>query len=535
MEKSQCSFKQLPFSNLFSTYIYDYPKLSHFFSANPFDDQEVEARIQRTPSGTNRDKFVAALSEYHNELGISQDQVDQLQKFSNPEALAVVTGQQLGIYGGPLFTIYKTITTILLAEKWEEKLNRPVVPVFWLADEDHDFEEIASLGIPGDNGKISIALNESGNGLPVSEELISEAFTELNQKIREINPETDFSSSMWDELIECYKSGSTHAQAFSKLICKWLARYGLLIVGSNHKKIKELVVDTFKTSVSKASEIHSSLERQSSDLEKDFHRQVVVGSTNLFHLGESGRVKLDREEDVWKVGNVTFSSASLIEEIEKNPESFSPNVFLRPIVQDVLLPTIGYVAGPGELAYYAQMKSYYEQFQMEMPVIFPRLSATLLESGIDRIMEKLPFELCTYNQRIEDLEARYIELNSSDNLNQVFKEWVQKVGEISSEPIELIQSIDATLKGTAGKVVSGFENELNKLKGRVFRSIKQQEETQLKRIARIKTQLFPDGLQERAISPVYFMNKYGLDVWDRIIEDFQKDSLDLQSHHIIKL
>ena len=535
MEKSQCSFNQLPFSSLFSTYIYDYPKLSQFFSTNPFDDSDIKQRISRIPAYENRAKVSEALGHYHKHLGISAEQKDALEKFSKSDALAVVTGQQLGVAGGPLYTVFKTITTILLAKEWEEKLERPVVPVFWMADEDHDFEEIAQLGIPGNEDLTQLELKQTGDGYPVSEVKVDESIQSLFEQLQDEFPDTDFSSELFGQLQNVYALGNTHAQAFAQLMNSWFSNYGLLIAGSNFGALKQLCADTFKDSVTSADAIHHSLESQSAALQKDFHRQVVIGATNLFYFDKSGRTKIDREGDNWTINEMTLSTEDLKIKIDEESESFSPNVFLRPILQDVLLPTIGYVAGPGEIAYYAQMKSYYEQFEMEMPVIFPRISATLLESGIDRIMQKLPFELCSYNQRIEDLESRYIELNSPADLDSLFQNWVAEIKKSSEQPIERISAIDPTLEGSAGKTVSGFENELNKLKGRVFRSLKQQEETQLKRIRKIKAQIFPDGLQERAVNPTYFMNKYGMDIWDQILADFAAQELDLRTHHIIKL
>ncbi len=535
MEKSQCSFNQLPFSSLFSNYIYDYPKLNQFFSTNPFDDSEIEQRISRIPTYDNRAMVTKALGAYHQYLGISVEQKTALEKFSNTESLTIVTGQQLGVAGGPLYTIFKTITTILLAKEWEEKLKRPVVPVFWLADEDHDFEEIAQLGIPANEGLKQLTLDQTGAGLPVSEVKIDESIQSLIEQLKAEFPNTDFSNDLFEQLQKVYALGNTHAQAFAQLISSWFSNHGLLIAGSNFKALKQFCADVFKQSVSNADAIYRSLESQSAALEKDFHRQVVIGSTNLFYFDQTGRTKIDREGEKWTINGRILGVDELKEKIDEKPEKFSPNVFLRPILQDVLLPTIGYVAGPGEIAYYAQMKLYYKQFEMEMPVIFPRISATLLESGIDRIMQKLPFELCSYNQRIEDLESRYIDLNSPADLDSLFQNWVSGIKKSAQQPIQRIAAIDPTLEGTAGKTVSGFENELNKLKGRVFRSLKQQEETQLKRIRRIKAQIFPDGLQERAINPTYFMNKYGMDIWGKLLSDFATQKIDLRSHHIIKL
>jgi uncharacterized protein YllA (UPF0747 family) len=181
------------------------------------------------------------------------------------------------------------------------------------------------------------------------------------------------------------------------------------------------------------------------------------------------------------------------------------------------------------------MKTLYPIFGLEMPVIYPRLSLTLIESGIERIMEKLPFAMCSYNQRIEDLEAAYVEKTNRIDIDQVFKDWVTEIHSSVHTPIVAIKEIDPTLEGTVGKTMAGFENELNKLKGRVFRSVKQQEETQLKRIAKIKAQLFPDGLQERSVSPIYFMNKYGLDIWDNLLQEFEEEDIDVRTHHLLSL
>jgi uncharacterized protein YllA (UPF0747 family) len=150
------------------------------------------------------------------------------------------------------------------------------------------------------------------------------------------------------------------------------------------------------------------------------------------------------------------------------------------------------------------MKDLYAEFELEMPPIIPRLCATLVESGIARIVEKLPFTITDYGKRIEDLESQFVEQAESVDLEKVFGDWKEKLESAAEDPLKVINEIDATLDATVGKTVAGFSNELDKLKGRVYRSIKQQEKTQINRIEKIKVNLFPDGgLQERAVSPIY--------------------------------
>lgn len=537
MDISGCSFSELSYSTLFTTYLTNYDKLSQFYEYNPLDEADIDKRAATLSGARQKEAYISALEEYHDELGISSSQKKQREKLGTEDALAVVTGQQLGVLGGPMFTVYKTMSAILLAREYENKLGRPVVPVFWLADEDHDFEEIAWTGITGRKDFTKIQFNEEGTGKPVSEELITGSIEELKSRVKEELFDTDFSEALWSQIDKHFKEGKTHAQAFAGLINDWFAGEGLLIAGSNFAPIKKLLSKEFAASISKADDIYESIEQQSATLENDFHRQVMNGDSNLFYLSENeGRQKIGKGPKGWQAGEESWTEDELVDQIESRPEKFSPNVFLRPVIQDVLLPTLGYVAGPGELAYYGQMKKLYQQFDLTMPPIFPRFSATIIESGISRIVEKLPFKFCEYGKRIEDLESEFIEQTDTVDIEQVFGEWKQKLEESAEEPLKVINEIDPTLDGTVGKTVAGFGNELDKLKGRVYRSIKKQEEIQLNRIEKIKVNLFPDGgLQERAVSPVYFMNKYGTDIWNELLAEIEKEGLDLTKHHLLEL
>lgn len=536
MEISGCSFSELSYSELFTTYLTNFDKLKSFYAYNPLDATEVAQRAKSRTGAKHKKNYLSALSEYHHELGIADSQKEQLDKLALEDSLAVVTGQQLGVFGGPMFTVYKTITAILLARKYEKELGRPVVPVFWLADEDHDFDEIAWTGITGRNDFHKIKLEQDGDEIPVADELITEQITSFKAKVKEELFETDFSEALWEQLDRNYKQGNTHVQAFAGLINEWFSGEGLLIAGSNFSPIKQLLSTEFSYSIDNAGNVFEAIETKSSELEQEFHRQVMNGDSNLFYLTSQGRIKIHRNGSDWTAGETTWTKSELLDEIANNPERFSPNVFMRPVIQDKLLPTLGYVAGPGELAYYGQMKDLYNEFDLEMPPIFPRFCGTLIESAISRIVEKLPFRFCEYGKRIEDLESEFIEQTDTQDVEKVFAAWKDKLDAAAEEPLKIINEIDPTLDGTVGKTVAGFSNELDKLKGRVYRSIKKQEEIQIKRIEKIKVNLFPDGgLQERAVSPVYFMNKYGLDIWKNLLLEIENEGLDLTKHHLIEL
>lgn len=535
MTKETYSFDQLPFSKLFKTYTNDFKKLESFFSGNPFNVTDIEKRADSVKKVESHSEFIRSLKLFHSHLGL--DQSSQIEKLDKKDSLAIVTGQQLGIYGGPLFTIYKTITTILLAREWEEKLDRPVVPVFWLADEDHDFEEISWFGIPGNEDFHKLEYKGNSDGKLVSDIEINSSIADFKEKVKEEMFDTDFSETLWNQFDACFKEGVTFRKAFAQMMDVLFGKHGLLIVGSNFKEIKQIIAPSFATSITKSSEIKSSLKNSSDEISKEYHQQVVLGHSNLFYIDDTGkRLKIDKTEGNWSADKNSWSQEELVGLIKDKPERFSPNVFLRPVIQDQLLPTVGYVAGPGEIAYYAQMKELYPHFDLEMPIIFPRFSASLIESGIDRILDKIPFKYHRYGERIEDLEKEYAKKTESTDLEALFSKWKSSINECSKDPSEVIKEIDGSLEGLVGKTISGFETELDKLKGRVYRSIKQQEQTQLQRIRKIKAQLYPDdGLQERMVSFMYFMNKYGTDVWDELISELENEPLKLNEHHIIRL
>lgn len=540
MHFTDYSFDKLPFSNLFKQYVRNFSEVSEFFETSPFDKNAIAQKADRFKFSGDRKKTATFLTDLNQKFDADEAALQNIKRLQNEEALAVVTGQQLGVYGGPLYTVFKTLSTIHVARRVEKQLGRPVIPVFWLADEDHDYDEVRTLSVlHQDEGEVeSFSLPAKNNHLPtVSEIALPEELRQMRDHLKEALFNTDFSDDLWKLLDETFEPENTFLKAFGLFISRLFSKHGLILAGSNHFKVKSITGDYLKQSIVNANDIRHALEKQSQKIEYDYHRQVKLYDSNLFYLDEeTGRTKISRNDEGWHTdGNIQWETSQLIEEIETYPERFSPNVFLRPILQDVLLPTIGYVAGPGETAYYGQMKEMYACFDLEMPVIFPRLSATIVEPAINRIMQELPFDFDEYGNRIEDLESDYVDRTEQQDIEAIFGEWGKKVEELTNHHKNQIAAIDPTLEAAAEKATSVFKNELDKLKGKVYRSIKQQDETQLKRIRRIKTNLFPDGnLQERILAGIFYMNKYGLDIWDKVLKSLDEDEK-FNHHKLINL
>ncbi len=537
MECRSYPFEKLPFSELFCNYIRHSDSLATFYEAHPFDEERVAERAENFAFPGHRDRSADALTAFNRLFDAPEETFAGIEKLREPDGLAVVTGQQLTLYGGPLFTVYKTITAILYARRWEKLLKRPVVPVFWLADEDHDYEEAGEVGLLQDDVYRKLHLKNGSGSLPVGRETLGRAFAGFEDELFDIMPVSDFSDKLIGELQQFYREGVTFREAFAGWMLHLFGDYGIVLAGSDDPAIKKLISEPMVRAADRHGELFERLDRQSSSLEgAGYTRQAMVQESNLFYLDPGlGRQKLERDGSRWVSGNGrSWNGKELLDDIRNNPQNFSPNVFLRPIMQDRLLPTLAYVSGPGELAYFGQMKSAYEWMGQQMPLLLPRFSITLKEPAIDRIMNELPLEMHEFAGRIEDVEALYVERTDSHDVEGLFSAWQQSVSEITEEQKKQIRLIDPTLEAAADKAGTVFNNEIEGLKKKTYRSIKKQESIQLNRIRRIKENLFPGGsLQERQIALIFYMNKYGCDLWDRLIETLEDEVPD--SHKIVQL
>ncbi|MCW9706797.1 bacillithiol biosynthesis cysteine-adding enzyme BshC [Fodinibius salsisoli] len=530
MHRKNTSFQNLPFSKLFKTYTSDFSKVDPFYSTNPFDKEAVLEKANQLHLSGDRSRTVEILKEFNEPFDVHEQALQNMDRLQEEETLAIVTGQQLGLYGGPLFTVLKTISAIHLSRQMEELLERPVVPIFWLADEDHDYDEVRSIHLLNRQDELQdFELPKRTSPLPpVADLSLPPELKLLRKEVRNVLYETDFSADLWELLDQHFSPGNTFLEAFGGFINHLFSKHGLILAGSNHPDVKAHTKEILKYSVNEAEAIKEALEEQSEKISEQFHQQVTLYDSNLFFLSEEGnRLKINVQEDHWTTEEGhKWTTEELLQKIDEMPEQFSPNVFLRPLLQDEFLPTLGYVAGPGELAYYGQMKELYACFDHEMPVIFPRLSAAIIEPSIERIIDKLPFGYEAYSQRIEDLESAYVEQSDQVDIEAIFDGWKQKVEQAIAPEKEKVAAVDPTLDGAAGKATAVYFGELDKLKGKVYRAAKQQDQTQLNRIRKIKKNIFPDGsLQERSISVIYFMNKFGVEIWDELLASLEEGEI----------
>jgi len=522
-------FSELPFSKLFTDYVSGRSAIQSFFEVPILDKTAVQSHLDNFTFKGNREEAAELIKNFNKKFTSDKNVFNQIEYLKEHDTLTVVTGQQVTICGGPLYTIYKTASAIVYARQLSKLSGRRVVPVFWLADEDHDIDEVSTLTTLNSNGLSENRYhhkNYSHSPPPAGTIKLGDEFERFKEELKSSLDETDFSESVWELFNECYQKENTFAQGFGRLLLSLFGSHGLVLAGSYDDSVKQYSRELFAASVKLREKANHELDESTYRLiENGYHGQVQVQPSNLFYVDEEqGRQKIQYVDGRWIIPGKSWSDSELLDEIDTFSERFSPNVFLRPLLQDRLLPVVAYVGGPGEIAYYAQMKRFYGVFGQKMPVIVPRFSGTIIEASIDRIMDDLPFSWTEYNQRIEDLETEYVKKTESVDIEKLFTIWRSHIEELSRAKKSEISEIDPTLEGTVGKAKATYFSELDKLKGKVYRSVKKQDQIQIDRINRIKNNLFPNNnLQEREISSLHYMNKYGLSVWDRLIESLKDE------------
>jgi len=534
LEINSKAFSELSFGSLFVRLMDNDPKVRGLYAHDPFDFQELIHK----PSAANKDAS-SLLRAFNMPFGISAETEYNIALLAESGTKCIVTGQQLTVFGGPLYTFFKIATAIAEAKRLTRETGVNVVPVFWMADEDHDYDEVASVSlIKGSEIETHVLADGSFHPLPVADRLIGATIKDFTDEVFESMGTTDFTPELRQIIEEAYTEGQTHRKAFGTLIARIFGKHGLVLAGSNDPGMKALLMPVMVRAVDQPDVIFNALEGQSLEVDALASRQAQVSDSLLFYLNPQlggARERIRHDAGLWTAGESNhWTTEELTDVIMRHPEHFSPNVFLRPILQDVLLPTLAYVAGPGEMAYYAQMKQLYEIFGLEMPIITPRHSATLVEPAIRRLISELPFDIVDYKDRVEELEKQYMSKHAGLDPVQLAEEWLSELTAVSQKYIQAVGDEDPTLKASADKLISEFESSIDRVKGKLIRSVKQKEQMSLNRIHRVKNALFPDnGLQERTISGIYFMNKYGLEIWDRIIEAF--DDLKPDKHYTIDI
>lgn len=468
---------------------------------------------------------------------------DNIDELRDPESVAIVTGQQAGFLGGPLYTIYKTITALQLADQVAEETERPVIPVFWVAGEDHDFKEIAHASILHRNEVVrleypepSLPNGDRDNTGAVGRIKLTGEINALLSALDEHLPDSDFKPGVMRPLRDAYREGATAGDAFARLMRSLFEGTGLVLMTPDDPRLKRLVQPLFRRDLTDSQTAVDAVLSAGEQLERDgYHAQVHAAPTNLFLLDDNGRLPIDREEDGFRLRGTdrTFTESELLDRLDASPEDFSPNVVLRPLMQDTLLPTLAYIAGPGETSYFAQYKAVYEWAEIQMPLIYPRASVSLVESKVRSVLDAFDLSVADLTRDVEKLFQNLVVDEMVVDVDAVFGEALAQIHGAINDLKPHVEEVDRTLVKSAEAARASMAKEMNDLKQRVVRAEKRQQDELRAKLDKARVNLVPDGaLQERRINVLYFLNKYS----PFLINDLRVTlTTDTSAHQVVDL
>jgi bacillithiol biosynthesis cysteine-adding enzyme BshC len=451
-------------------------------------------------------------------------------------ARAVITGQQVVLFGGPLLTLLKAATAISRAKEAERVSGIPHVPVFWMATEDHDLAEVdqAVLLTKTEVETLRAGLRVANTVEVGGIELTAESAPMLEQVIERATELLAWAPvSEW--IREAYTPGEgapvpTLASAFGRLIARIFAPQGLIVVDASTRAFHALGASTLRRAIEDADQLQKLLlERTEVLTSHGYHAQVLVAenSSLLFLIDETTgeRVALRRTFDVsnnetqWRAGSKLLTAPALLEILETAPERLSPNALLRPVFQDTVFPTAAYIGGPAEVAYFAQSAVLYDQILGRLTPVLPRLSATLIEPAIASVMEKdevqLPDAMTTADELAQRLGARAMPIPLKRKLSAVGNALETELDALT----EYMRGIDASLGTAAETSGSKMRYQMDRLRRMAATFELQKEASLAKHAAAITLNLFPDGHpQERLLAGVWFLARYGEDLIERLVQ-----------------
>jgi bacillithiol biosynthesis cysteine-adding enzyme BshC len=485
-------------SRLFSDFLYHYHRVERFYTAPPSTGYPED----------RRPALIAALREQNTNTAA-------LERLAQPGAVTVVTGQQVGLFSGPAYTLYKALTAARIASDLTAH-GRTAVPVFWLATEDHDWAEVDHSWVydGGHNPvRLQVAADRNG-GVPVGSMAPAQwPVAELRAALTDL----PYGSDVADLVEDAYRPGRTMGQSFQSLLESILRPYGFLFLDPLHPAIRQIAAPMMRRAASIAPDLNTVLLQRNRELEAaGYHTQVHVDArTSLFFLLDKGRRLPLRD--------VKYSGA----ELSERAADLSPNALLRPVVQDYLMPTAAYIGGPAELAYFAQSQVLYERLLGHMPRLVSRTGFTLIDSRSVKLLDR-------YKLRLQDLfhgEELLRERIASTLIPPGLQEHFDEATAVTAQTLDRLQrsvaSFDPTIAAAVEKSRAKMLYQLSKSRNKVARAILRRDERASGEASWLYSTLYPNKhLQERLYSILPFLAQHGPDLVDRLYGQVHMDCPD---------
>ena len=532
--KTQClSFNQIPHTTrLFADYLAWAPSVQQFYSRPPHFREWIKDETGNVRYDDARRERVADVLKRQNQAwGASEKTLENIQRLRKG-AFVAVTGQQIGVFGGPAFSLYKALTAIKLAAD-ATATGVDCVPVFWLATEDHDLEEVSQVGFPGaDWAPQAVAVpSRRVEDAPVGTAVLEASIQEVMASVTTLLGESD----MTRLLAECYCEGATLGTAFARLFTKLLGEWGVILLDASEPELHSIAESIYRAAIERAEELDEALLERGRALEHaGYHQQVKVtaSSTLLFTLRSGARVPIHRQAGTgtgnaeFLIGEERVSRPELLSRISTSPEQYSANVLLRPVLQDYLLPTLVYSGGAAEAAYFAQAAVVYQTLLGRVTPIIPRFSATLIEPKAQGLLERHGLNLLNVIQGPEALLQRISAQALPQELQAAFDRTTADLDGSLGEIRGLLERLDRTLVDAAMNAGAKMKHQLEGLRSRAARAEARHSEVLERHARSLSNALYPSkALQEREVAGIYFLARYGVDFLRQLHDVVNTDCL----------
>ncbi|HWO77422.1 MAG TPA: bacillithiol biosynthesis cysteine-adding enzyme BshC [Bacillus sp. (in: firmicutes)] len=488
-----------------------------------------------------RDDIKLAIQDYMEPFGLTPEIEQSLHKLENIDATVIIGGQQAGLLGGPLYTIHKIVALIKHAQMAEKELGKPVVPVFWIAGEDHDYEEVNHVFIRNQhqwNKSVypekllkktmvsDIPLNQ-----PVSAAWVKEVLRQLG--------ETPYTSELQATLNYCIQQAKTFTEFFTAFIHSLFKDYGLLLIDACHPTLRKLEQPLFVKIVEEGPQIALDIAKDQAEIVNMGYKPSLELDPQTIHLfitlhGERELLFYDQEQKLYftKSGSVKWNKEELLAHVEQYPQHFSNNVATRPLSQELLFPTLGFIGGPGEIAYWCELRSVFKRFEMDMAPVIPRMQITYMESSV---VKKLHQYGISYEEVIrtgmKEIKAEYLKERSPIHLFESVEETSNQIRSKYEELVGKVKEFDKGLLPILHKNEKFVIDQLHFLEEFIWKQLEKRNQKVLSDFDELDAFLHPfGGLQERIWNVCYFINQYGFDWLKQVM------ALELESganHYVI--
>jgi bacillithiol synthase len=540
--KAQClPFSQIPHTTkLFTDFLSWSPSIQPFYARSPHLSEWLKDEAAAVSYDTARRASVADILERQNRAwNASPKTLENIARLRGG-ASAVVTGQQVGLFGGPLFSVFKALSTIKLAQE-ATAAGSDCVPIFWLATTDHDLDEISQVSLLGPDGSLQ-KFSSATRGL-------SDAPVGTVTFGPEIEPLVESAAGMLGDseatkfLRDAYRPGENFGRAFGHLLSRLFAEWGVILLDASDPELHRIAAPIYSAAIERAAELDEALLARGRELEAaGYHQQVKVtpSSTLLFTLRDGARVPVHRQPNA--AGSFVVRSLDreeaipqpeLLRQIASEPQRFSANVLLRPVVQDYLLSTLAYVGGAAEIAYFGQGAVVYKALLGRPTPIIPRFSATIVEAKPQALLERYRLSLPDVLRGPEALREALATHALPSDLQSAFDQAESSLRQSLAPIQQSLERLDKTLLEAAANAGSKMQHQLEQLRSRAARAELRQSEVVGRHAELLSNNLYPNKvLQEREIGGVYFVARHGVELLHDLYDTLRTDCLD---HQIISL